>query len=206
MKRTAHGFSLIELLVAVAIFAAASVMAYAGLAAVTRARRQLAAEQQQFSHVERSVALLARDLGSVVVRPIRDANGASVGAMIGDAQRIEFTRLGGQGAPSQVGSALQRVSYFVDAEAFKRARYQVLDRAPDSVPLTRTLDDHVSQLVFRYLDDGGTWHSRWPPTQGNEPTALPRAVEFRLQFKSVGEIRRIVEMPSMAVTDEEPSP
>lgn len=196
MSRAEHGFSLIELLVAVAIFAAASVMAYSGLAAITRTREQLGAEQQQFSHVERSAALLARDLGSVVERPIRDTNGAKVAAMVGDAQRIEFTRIGGQGAPSQVGSALQRVSYFVNAEAFKRARYLVLDRAPDSVPLARTLDAHVDQVVFRYLDHNGAWHSRWPPGQGNDPAALPRAVEFRLQFKSLGEIRRIIAMPS----------
>ncbi|MDN5925223.1 MAG: type II secretion system minor pseudopilin GspJ [Xanthomonadales bacterium] len=196
MKRAARGFSLIELLVAVAVFATASAMAYAGLAAITRTRARLGAEQQRFSHVERSVALLARDLGSAVTRPIRDSHGTRIGAMVGDAQRLEFTHVGAVGAPTQTSSALQRVSYFVDAKGFQRARYLVLDRAPDSVPVLRTLDDQADQLVIRYLDHRGQWHSRWPPARDADQAPLPRAVEFRLRFKSLGEIRRIIEMPA----------
>ncbi|HET6631869.1 MAG TPA: type II secretion system minor pseudopilin GspJ [Rhodanobacteraceae bacterium] len=196
MRRASRGFTLVELLVAVAIFAAASVMAWVGLARIADTRARLAAEQQAFAQVERSVALLGADLGSAARRPIRGADGGELPALRGDPRQLELTHVGAFDDPAQARSALERVAWFLDDKALTRARYRVLDRAPGTTPLLRTLDDKVDDLGFRYLDHRGAWHDHWPPAQGGDAAPLPRAVEYTIRFAGLGDVRRVIELPA----------
>lgn len=197
-KTLNRGFSLIELLVAVAVFALASALAWAGLSAVTDTRHRLALEQQQFASVQRSVDFLARDLATAVDRPVRAGRSDDRASLVGDRRRIAFTRMSVASELQTSASALERVVWFLDNKALMRGRYAVLDR-PDDLGLSqRKMDDDVRDFVVRYLDHSGGWHERWPPAdqKKTDSAALPRAVEFRIQFESTGEIRRIIELAS----------
>ncbi len=198
--RRAAGFSLIELLVAVAVFALASALAWAGLSAVTDTRQRLAQEQDAFAAVQRSVDFLARDLATAVDRPVRAGQAGRRPALVGDAHRLAFTRKGVASELESNDSALQRVSWFVDAKALVRGRFAVLDRADDRAFTRRNMDEGIEGFRLRYLDHKGGWHDRWPPGQsGNADSAtLPRAVEFRIRFKSLGEVRRLIALPPAA--------
>jgi general secretion pathway protein J len=80
----------------------------------------------------------------------------------------------------------------------------VLDRAPDSTPAVSTLLGDVDALRLRYLGTDGVWRNAWPPselpsgTPDNVDTlaVLPRALEFSLATRDMGELRRVVELPS----------
>lgn len=197
-QRHDRGFSLIELLVAVAVFALASALAWAGLSAVTDTRQRLAHEQQQFASVQRSVDFLARDLATAVDRPVRAGRSGRRDSLVGARRSISFTRMSVASELQTSSSALQRVVWFLDNKALVRGRYAVLDRPDDLGLRQRRMDDGVSDFVVRYLDHRGGWHERWPPSnkKGADSAALPRAVEFRIQFESMGEIRRIIELAS----------
>ena len=80
MKR-ARAFSLIELLVALAVFAALAAAAYGGLAAIARTRGALAAQQDRFAAVMRAVSALERDLRQAIARPVLGNNGQTVPAL-----------------------------------------------------------------------------------------------------------------------------
>ncbi len=193
-----HGFSLIELLVAVAVFALASALAWAGLSAVTETRQRLALEQQQFASVQRSVDFLARDLATAVDRPVRAGRTGSRESLVGDRRRIAFTRMSVASELQTSASALERVVWFLDNKALVRGRYAVLDR-PDDLSLSqRRMDEGVRDFIVRYLDHSGGWHEHWPPAdqEKTDSADLPRAVEFRIQFESMGEIRRVIELAS----------
>ena len=201
----AQGFSLLELLVALAVFAALAAAAYGGLAQIARTRGALAEQQDRFAAVVRAVSTFERDLRQAVSRPVRgNGRGDEVPALIGATDRIELTRLGFANPRAEPRSNLERVVYAVDARRFLRGRYAVLDRAPDSAPSTTALCDNVEALRVRYLGGDGVWRDAWPPAEvpggapaGTQPAeALPRAVEFRLDFADVGEVRRLVELPS----------
>ncbi len=198
MKHPGTGFSLIELLVAVAVFALASALAWAGLSAVTDTRQHLALEQKDFAAVQRSVDFLARDLATAVDRPVRAGPGGRRPGLVGDQGRIAFTRMGIASELQSTASALERVVWFVDNKALVRGRYAVLDRPDDSGLIQRHMDEQIRGFELRYLDHAGNWVRRWPPAdrKNADPAALPRAVEFRIRFESMGEIRRVVELAS----------
>ena len=206
MKRTrTRGFSLIELVVALAVFAALAAAAYGGLASVARTRGELQAKQDRLAAIVRAVTIVERDLRQAVSRPVRgNARGESLAALIGGADRIELTRLGFANPRAEPRSNLERIVYAVDARALRRGRYGVLDRAPDSAPAVSTLLADVDALRLRYLGADGAWRSTWPPSDlpSGTPatidafTLLPRAIELRLSTQDMGEVRRIVELPS----------
>jgi general secretion pathway protein J len=56
-------------------------------------------------------------------------------------------------------------------------------------------------LSFRYLGSDGAWRSTWPPSDAPSSATLPyellpRAIEFRIATNDVGELRRVVELPT----------
>ena len=199
-----RGFSLFELLVAIAVFAALAAAAYAGLAEIARARGALAAHQDRFAGTVRAVSALERDLQQAASRPVRgNARGEELPALAGASDRIELTRLGFANPRAETRSNLERVSYSVGDGKLQRARYAVLDRAPDTVAAPSALLDQVEALRLRYLGTDGIWRDAWPPSElangvpGLSMTeVLPRAVEFRIDATGIGELRRIVELPS----------
>jgi len=205
MSVRARGFSLIELLVALAVFAALAAAAYGGLAQIAQTRGALAKQQDRFAQVVRAVSMLERDLRQAISRPVRGRGREDyLPALAGTGDRIELTRLGFANPLAEPRSNLERVVYAVDARALRRGRYGVLDRAPDSAPAVSTLLAEVDALRLRYLGADGAWRSTWPPSDlpsGTPPTIdaftlLPRAIELRLSTQDMGEVRRIVELPS----------
>jgi general secretion pathway protein J len=201
MNVRARGFSLIELLVALAVFAALAAAAYGGLAQIAATRGALAKQQDRFAQVVRAVSMLERDLRQAISRPVR-GNGSSewLPALEGAGDRIELTRVGFANPLSEPRSNLERIAYAVDAQKLMRGRYAALDRAPGSTPTATDLLDGAQTLSFRYLGSDGAWRSTWPPSEA--PTnikpyeLLPRAIEFRLATNDAGELRRVVELPT----------
>ncbi|TDR39740.1 general secretion pathway protein J [Tahibacter aquaticus] len=189
-----QGFTLVEVLVATAVFAVLSALAWGGLNAVIRARSALVAEQQDFTRTLRAVGSLERDLLAAVARPVRGNYGEPLPALRGDGDHLELTRLGYASSLVDTRSALERVVYEQDGATLKRGRYAVLDRAAGSQAEFSTVRDRLRRLQFRYLDERGQWLDAWP-RRDDAPEALPRAVEFRLDLDGVGQVSRVVELP-----------
>ncbi|MBL8299169.1 MAG: type II secretion system minor pseudopilin GspJ [Rhodanobacteraceae bacterium] len=194
-RRPPQGFTLVEVLVATAVFAIMSALAWGGLNVVIRAREALVAEQQDFARTLRAVGMLERDLLGAVARPVRGNYGEPLPALRGDGDNLELTRLGFASALIDARSNLERVVYQRDGNTLKRGRYAVLDRAAGSLPEFSSLRDGLRRLHFRYLDAQGHWLDTWP-RRDDKLEALPRAIEFRLDIDGVGEISRLIELPS----------
>jgi general secretion pathway protein J len=196
------GFSLVELLVALAVFATMAALAYGGLDSVARTRAELGRKQVAFQGLMRSVGLLERDLRAAVARPVRGNYGEPLPALVGAGSHIEFTRTGFANPQAEPRSNLERVLYEFDDDAIKRGAYPVLDRAPGTAPKLTTLRSNVDTFSLRYLDAGNRWSEIWPPPGAGSADApellaqLPRAVEFRIGTSEYGEVAGIVELVS----------
>jgi general secretion pathway protein J len=202
MNLRRSGFSLIELLVALAVFAALAAAAYGGLAGIAATRGALARQQDRFAQVVRAVSMLERDLRQAISRPVRgNGTGEWLPALAGTGDRIELTRVGFANPLAEPRSNLERVADALDAHKLERGRYAALDRAPGATPVATAVLDGAQTLSFRYAGSDGAWRSTWPPSDAPSNGTqtyelLPHAIEFRIATNDVGELRRVVELPT----------
>ncbi len=190
-----QGFTLIEVLVALVIFSAMAAITWGALSQIARTHTALAAEQDRFALIVRTMSDLERDLRQAISRPLRGNYGEQVPAVHGATDRIELSRLGFANPRAEPRSNIERVLYDIDNKNLRRGRYSVLDRAAGSAPEWRDMLDQVSELRLRYLGSDGVWREQWPP-RDTPPEELPRAIELRLQLDDFGELRRVVGLPS----------
>lgn len=192
VRAAQHGFSLLEVVVAVALFAVVSTLAYGGLSAVLRSREQLDQASDELARLQMAMQMFERDVRSAVLRPVRDGYGEVMPALMGNSDSIELTRAGYSNGLQQARSELERVAWRREKDGWQRARWWVLDRAPASRPEVLEVLPDLGRMQLRYRSREGRETDHWPIDGQNEP--LPLAVELRLQTRSLGEIRRLIEL------------
>lgn len=204
-KRTVRGFSLLELLVAIAVFSVLAMMAYGTLSNVLSYRNQTEQAAEQLNRVQKAMLHIQRDIMQIVVRPFRDEFGTQLNTLLGDEYgkyRLLFFRTGYPNPNLAPRSSLQRVAYVMPQdEENKLYRYvwPSLDGgAEDSARKLLLLDD-VEELIIRFYDKGEEFQS-WPPlTNAAAPIPtfdiMPQGIKIVLKLKSMGEIWRLMEIP-----------
>ena len=200
------GLTLIELLIAVAVFSVLSALAYSGLNNVLFAASRIQAEAEQLAQLQMVMRFIQRDFDQLVNRQIRDQFGDKQppleSAEPSDEQPIvSFTRAGWSNPTGQLRSTLQRVAYDLNEEEERLVRitWLELDGATEKAALRMILLEPVTELSFRYMNDQGHWQNTWPPLQqsiGLNQAPLPKAVEVNLTAKPWGRLRRILLLPA----------
>jgi len=194
------GFTLLELLVAMAIFAVLAALSYGGLDTVLNTSRYTTIQVERFQQLQSAILMISRDLTQLADRPIRDEYGDLRASFVmggeRDNQQIEFTRGGRRNPAGFNRSSFQRVAYVVQDSRLMRISWSVLDRTQDTKPTLLPLIDGVDGLELRFLDTAGTWHNQWPPESQSVNatqaiTAFPRAIGFTLNLQDWGPITRI---------------
>lgn len=190
-----RGFTLLELLTALAIFALLSTMGYAGLQTVLQAQDRSRAQAEAFADLARAMTLLQLDLEQALQRPVRDQQGDVLDPLRGaaDQQGLELTRGGWFNPLRAPVPTPQRVGWRVEDQRLLRFTWPVLDRAPDSSATETALLDQVQELRLRYLDRERVWHPTWPPPTDALP--LPLAIEVTLEVAPWGTVRRVFRVP-----------
>lgn len=201
--RNSNGFTLLELVVAMAVFAIMAAIAYSGLNNVLLARQQTDEHASQLRQLQLAMNWVARDIEQTIDRGVRSEYGEPMAPLIGndfEGYLIELTRGGWRNPANHKRSHLQRVAYAVKEEKLFRAYWRVLDRAEDSKPYEHVLLEGVTGVEIRYLAADDEWQTSWPPqTLGAGTTntvTLPRAVEFNVETKQFGKITRLLRVGS----------
>lgn len=198
-SRRQAGFTLLELLVALSIFALLAAMAYGGLNTVLKTRRATDAQAERLTRLQQTFFWLERDIVQAIDRPVRDEFGdpqpAMIGVTLGDL-RLQLTRNGWRNPIGRPRSDLQRVAWGLQDDRLMRYYWSVLDRAQDSKPLATEMLDGVDRLELRFLDQAGKWGEVWPAVNRGVTSSdsLPRAVEVTLETEREGRITRLFEV------------
>ena len=192
-----RGFTLIEVLIAPAVFSVMSVMAYGGLKSVLDARNGTERAAERLTELQMAFLLIQQDMQYMAPRGIRGEYGEQESALFagsGADYQIAFTR-GGRDNPRRPGrSGLYRVAYQWEEDELKRLVWPALDRIDNSTPTTMVLLRGVSDVAFSFLQGG--WSATWPvPGADTGLDALPQAVEMVVVLEDWGTITRVFAMP-----------
>jgi len=199
--RRQHAFTLIEVLVAMAIFAVLAAMAYGTLNQTLLSAEILNDRMDRLQALQRTVRMLTDDLQQLAPRPVRDELGGNfrpaldTGFQSGFA--IEMTRGGWSNPIVLPRSTMQRAAYRLEDDELIRYQWNTLDRTISNEPVAVALINGVEGIQFRFFQENGEFTEQWPPlsTQGPGGARLrPRAVEITLLLEDVGEIVRLVEV------------
>ncbi len=210
--RGAGGFTLIELMVAVGIFAIIAAVAYTALQTVMNTRERTALQMGRLTQLQMAYAIMGRDVEQAVLRGVRDSYGDAMPAMMGSNTTmlgagdssilLELTRMGWRNPTGMPRSDLQRVSYYLKDDTLVRRYWTELDRTPQSKPLESDLLGGVKQVDVRFMDESSQWQTQWPPLsaggqpgQPQAPQPLPRAVEVSVESKYFGKVTWLFEVP-----------
>jgi general secretion pathway protein J len=185
------GFTLIEVLLALAIFGVISVLAYRATAALTDGEARLSAEAQRWRNLEALYTRFEGDIRQAIPRDSRSGARtepawlATQADAAGNAALV-FSRAGAEFA-DEPGIAGQRIGYRLRGHAVEIAYWPQLDNAAQTQPAVYTLADGVAAFRIAYLSRGGAWHDSWPvPGEA----ALPRAVRLDMTLENGEAIER----------------
>ena len=208
----ARGFTLLELLVAIAIFSVIGLGAYQMLQSVSQSHERVRTSIDSYMRVNLALSILQRDLNQFVPRPVRDEYGEPAAPILfeDDEYLIEFSRGGWANPGGRPRSELQRVAYSIDydEELLYRHFWLVLDRAEDSEPVSQILLEGVTDFrVTAHQDPNGLTDVQLQTVSGSP--AFPVAVEVVIATEALGEVQRLFQLvdpyiPSVSPTGQTP--
>lgn len=198
---SSRGFTLLELLIAIAIFALVGLASYRMLDTVIRTDTTTSAQEVRLRDLVRAMAAFERDLAHVLARPIRDEYGehqASFCAQELKPDELEFSKSAGAHFAAKTRADVQRVRWRLQDGVWLREYWHVLDRAQDSSVQTQQVLSQVKGVELRFLDHQSQWQQSWPPYDESQEvrlTDLPKAVELTLDHQHYGVLQRLFILP-----------
>jgi len=187
-----RGFTLLEVLIAVAIFALVSSATFTMLQQTIKASEQFDDKAAYLVELQRTHRLLQQDFMQAIPRTVRDEFGDVLPAVMSEDMNwgtaIELTRTGRANPLAKARSDLLRLRYFFNGEQLIRRTWKRLDRAPQAEFQEQMVLDNVKTWQVRFLA-GEQWLDMWPINVDGSANELPSAIEVNLSLSNDREFR-----------------
>jgi general secretion pathway protein J len=191
-----RAFTLLEMIVAIGIFAVIAVVSYASLNRFLDHRDVLQAEMEKMKELQLVFSLLQQDMHFISGRIVRDEYGDTEQLLIINNNNVAGELLRFTTARRNVllpeSSTLQRTSYRWENGDFIRLNWRVLDRDQDSSESKHLLLTDVENVTANVLlsVDGVLQ----PLTSWDSVDQLPDGVEWTIQLADGKQYRRVFEV------------
>ncbi len=201
--RRQQGFTLLELLVAMAVFAIMSVVAYQGLRSVLQVNEVSREHAQVLADLQVSLSVLERDLSQLVDIRVRDEFGDRLPPLrlvpgSDDYPLLELVRAGAGGT-----ERLRRTAWRLTERGLERDLWPGVDIADADSRRMQPFAELVGEdeqlgvdSSFHFIVRGASGLERvdsWPPADLDpQSSQLPLAVEVVLELPRLGQIRRLI--------------
>jgi len=196
------GFTLIEIIIALFIFAILGTIAAIGLHEVIRTHRRVMQTDKKISRLLLSMTLMRRDFLQITDRPITSTSGGVLPALVStDRHHIEFTASGYANpfAMSKRGT-LHRVAYTLTNKKLVRLSWSLLDRPPHVEPSHRVLLNGVTGMNLSFVDNKNQVINVWAPN--SSVGALPRAIILTITLGHRKKLRNVFPIAGRGVDDQ----
>ena len=175
----ARGFTLVEALLALAIFGVIAVLAYRATSSLSDGEARLSLEAQRWRALETLFTRFEADIRQATPRSTRIGAArepAWLGTTYESQSALVFTRAGSEFV-LEPGPAGQRMAYRLHGDTLELVYWPALDHGEDAQPIVYPLVTGVAGFQLEYLARDGRWRDRWPLLGEDD---LPRAVRLTL--------------------------
>lgn len=183
-----QGFTLIEVMIAMAIFAMLSLLAYQILSASVKNSEIAQEHTARLNEIQTAFSLLERDLIQILPRQSNTEE-----AFLSTTETsLRFTTIGSYGAAEPLSASdLAQVEWSITDHALTRSvNPQPSPSLSDASTLSAlTMLTGVRTLHWRFYSTG--WTDRW-----SEASTFPAAIELVVTLEDMGEIRRLFLLPA----------
>jgi general secretion pathway protein J len=190
----ARGFTLLEVLVSLAIFGMIAAAGVSVMAFAADNQGVLRARMERLGEFQRARAVLQSDLSQAAARRTRRGDGSAsrdafVGGRPGEPGPLfAFTRHGWENPDGEPRASLQSVEYRIVDGRLERGARSALDGAVSGRP--QVLLTGIRDARVMYLVRGG-WNDGWP----GGAVDLPGAIELDLDLHAIGRVRQRFLLP-----------
>lgn len=195
------GFTLIEVLIALTLFAILAAITSSSMYYAFNARSRVSAQADRLNALQLTIALIKQDIEEIAARPIRGTEVHLLPSFLGLSNYIELTRAG---LPNPNGaekrSTLKRIALLCLDNQLIRRSWSTLDAPNRDIFEDKVLLGNLDDCHFAFLDTSLQLLNEWrinsmptPPTTNspttNAPTTikmLPKAVQLTLALPNWG--------------------
>lgn len=198
MKKS-KGFTLIEILIALAVFAILATITTSIIYNAFTTRDRVNTQSESLSKLQFAISLIQQDTIQIVERSIRSNEMRLFSAFIGQVNYLEFTRDGVPNPNSiEKRSTLKRIAYVCEKGSLLRRTWSSLDMINRSNYEDKSLLEHLTDCHFGYLNQSLQVLPEWREQAVNLNQHLeifPRAIQVNMTLPKQGQINLLFPLP-----------
>jgi len=172
VSQAPRGFTLVELMIALAIVATLVVVAFGGLRVVLGATQRGEERIETHQHVRSLATILTRSLGAAY--PYKGPLGEAEELRLlfhGQSSTLEFVTQAPPFPPDAAVAFTAVALSYVEGEGLVIRERVLPNHDPFTAAVVVLRDPAVASLAFRYLDDSNSWQTEWEDEE-RPPTAI----------------------------------
>jgi general secretion pathway protein J len=192
MPKRSQGFTLLEVLIAIAIFSVISMASFSIFETVINSDTATKARTDRINELQRGFLIIERDMLQIARRSVRLNGEAPLSDFLhtdndsftNSEQAIAFVRHGWTNPGLLLPrSDMQSVAYQLNENTVERVHFNFVDAVLGEVPKVRPLISQVEKLNFEFYDG-----KKWQETL--QENTLPMAIAIEIDTTDQGIIRR----------------
>jgi len=188
--RRRAGFTLIEIMVAMAVFSIMSIVAYQGLERISGVKLHLDQEMRFWRDLTQVMDRMESDFTQLSSRSWRSAAGKIQPPLVSGKKddgslQTEFIRLDGNRVP-------MHLAYRWQDKTLALLVWPGLDVSASQQNKEHLLLKDVEAYEVNFLNEKNEWVADW---SGDVAKVRPRGIRIRLEFASRGKFERVIALP-----------
>ena len=185
-----HGFTLIEVLIALTLFAILAAITSSSMYYAFNARARVSAQADRLNALQLTISIIKQDTTEIATRPIRGNEFHLFPAFVGLSDYIELTR-GGLPNPNgaEKRSTLKRLALLCRDNQLIRRSWSTLDAPNHDIFEDKVLLSNLDDCHFAFLDANLQLLSEWRSNSMPNATTikmLPKAIQLNLAMPDWG--------------------
>jgi len=199
-KLKIQGFTLLEILIALAVFAILATLTSTTLYNALNTKKRVGEQAKQLNELQLAFTLIERDLLQVVNRKVRGDDMRLVPSFMGELNYLEFTR-GGVINPNAIEkrSSLKRVALLCKDNKLLRRTWQSLDSTKKNLYADQVLLQNLINCQFAYMNRSSQILNKWQADalqQNQRPEPIPKACQLNLTSANWGKVSLLFIIPA----------